>query len=454
MTQQAPVPRSGPGRGRPRRAASATALAFALLAAAASGVRAQDPAQTGTAPQAPPANPAAPASPGDQPPAVPPPAPAAPVQPFPFYEPKSGAGWTFTPSLGFSGTYDDNVTLFGQGSNTATDYETGINPAAEMTYASPRAVIGGLYNGSFLLYRQLSELNSFDQRGWMQASYRVTRQVTLYAHSGLAVAPTTDAVMLSGVPFLRIGSRLFQVDGGGSVVVGPHTTLTAGYVFDRVTFDNSSPYSALLQGGYDQGVTASLTHQVNARIAIGGTYDGRRAYVANDTQEFNIQNAAGTVSVVLSPDLRIRGALGVARLTDNVGFAPPRTGPSWQLGFTRSGLHATVDAAYMRSYVPSFGIGGTVQNEEFDASLHMPLARNRLFWEGSLSYRSNASLVDNSPSLKSVWIVSTVGYAVQRWVRIEGFYARSQQDSQLAGGRIDRNQIGFQIVTSKPLRIQ
>jgi hypothetical protein len=55
--------------------------------------------------------------------------------------------------------------------------------------------------------------------------------------------------------------------------------------------------------------------------------------------------------------------------------------------------------------------------------------------------------------LRSLRTFSSFGWLVQRWVRIEGFYSRLSQSSLIAGGRLDRNRIGIQIVTSKPMRI-
>jgi len=39
-------------------------------------------------------------------------------------------------------------------------------------------------------------------------------------------------------------------------------------------------------------------------------------------------------------------------------------------------------------------------------------------------------------------------------VRIEAFYARVQQSTLRPGGDVDRNRVGIQIVTSKPMRMQ
>jgi len=108
----------------------------------------------------------------------------------------------------------------------------------------------------------------------------------------------------------------------------------------------------------------------------------------------------------------------------------------------------------LRSFVPSFGIGGTVQNEEFNAGLTVPAARNRLYWRGGLSWRQNESLTPGVAPLRSLWLETSIGYSLQRWLRVEGYYSRDRQDSQLAGGRVDRNRVGVQIVSVTSMRLR
>jgi hypothetical protein len=61
--------------------------------------------------------------------------------------------------------------------------------------------------------------------------------------------------------------------------------------------------------------------------------------------------------------------------------------------------------------------------------------------------------VDQLP-LRSLRTHTTIGWEPQPWVRLEMFYVLVQQTSLRAGGFIDRSRVGFQIVTSKPMRIQ
>jgi hypothetical protein len=114
----------------------------------------------------------------------------------------------------------------------------------------------------------------------------------------------------------------------------------------------------------------------------------------------------------------------------------------------------TASAGYIRSYVPAFGVGGTVQNQELNADVHMPVARNRAYVQVGLSWRRNEPLTPGELDLRSLWFQATAGYSVARWFRLEGYYWRTQQDSQQAGGRMNRNRVGIQAVTSLPMRIK
>jgi hypothetical protein len=51
-------------------------------------------------------------------------------------------------------------------------------------------------------------------------------------------------------------------------------------------------------------------------------------------------------------------------------------------------------------------------------------------------------------------IRTTVGYSATRYLRVEGFYAFTRQDSRVAGGKVNRNRAGAQVVISQPMRIQ
>jgi hypothetical protein len=111
----------------------------------------------------------------------------------------------------------------------------------------------------------------------------------------------------------------------------------------------------------------------------------------------------------------------------------------------------------MRSYIPSFGFGGTIQNEEVGAGYRTNVFGSRRWYlDNSAVFRNDTPLVSTGLQLplRSLRTYSILGWEAQRWVRIEGFYARVQQTSLRPGGELSRNRIGFQIVTSKPMRVQ
>ena len=85
-------------------------------------------------------------------------------------EPVARAGWTFTPSFGFSGTYDDNVTLAGQtgfeppnDTSTNDDLISIYTPQADVTFLGRRTRLNAGYSGSLLDYRTFSIFNRWDQ---------------------------------------------------------------------------------------------------------------------------------------------------------------------------------------------------------------------------------------------------------------------------------------------------
>jgi hypothetical protein len=134
-------------------------------------------------------------------------------------------------------------------------------------------------------------------------------------------------------------------------------------------------------------------------------------------------------------------------------FSAAQTGPAWRLGLTRQLRAAAIDLLYNRSFVPSYGFGGTTQNEEATARLRVPFGR-RVYSTSALSWRRNEPLITGDLPLSSYWIEGTVGYAATPWVRLEAFYSGTQQTIDRPGGTLNRNRIGFQVTTAKPVRVQ
>ena len=113
-----------------------------------------------------------------------------------------------------------------------------------------------------------------------------------------------------------------------------------------------------------------------------------------------------------------------------------------------------MSVAYQRLFVPSFGFGGTFQNEALTGAVHVPFASNRMYLEGSLAWFDNDPLEQVQPSLRTWWFSGTGGYRATRWLHVEVYVNRNAQDSQVPGGNIRRTDIGFRLVITKPMRIR
>jgi hypothetical protein len=148
----------------------------------------------------------------------------------------------------------------------------------------------------------------------------------------------------------------------------------------------------------------------------------------------------------------VSGAIGVARL-DAAALGPPKTGPSWRVGISHDLGRSLVELLLYRSFVPSWSFGGTTQNEEATAKIRIPLSR-RLYTSALVSWRNEDPLIEVTPPLKSVWIQGTVGYAAASWMRFEGYYLGTRQTVVAPDALLAHDQIGFQIIASKPVRLR
>src|SRR6202008_85647 len=70
--------------------------------------------------------------------------------------PAAAPGWSFTPTLAYSGSWDDKPLILGEG-DAKGDYTTSITPEGVLDYSGRRTHLSAGYAGSFLLYRQFND---------------------------------------------------------------------------------------------------------------------------------------------------------------------------------------------------------------------------------------------------------------------------------------------------------
>jgi hypothetical protein len=159
------------------------------------------------------------------------------AQPATEEVPRQPPGWVFTPSVGFGGTWDDNLLLASEGDPRLKDYGTPVDSGLTLAYRGRRLNLSGSYGGSFVMYRTYDEVNSASQRARVYLEHRATSRLKVFAEENYIDAPSTDALNLAGVPFYRTGSRTNEAGGGIEALLARHTTLVAGYVLRSVAFD-------------------------------------------------------------------------------------------------------------------------------------------------------------------------------------------------------------------------
>src|SRR5262249_59739690 len=124
--------------------------------------------------------------------------------------PEAVPGWSVTPAISYSGAYDDNVLVRGEGDLPAKDFLSTVNPGVSLDFNGRRGQLSAAYDGAFQLYRELSTLNSYDQFGSVFARRLLAPHVAVFARSYAASVPTTELVAFVGLPFIRNGSRIFD----------------------------------------------------------------------------------------------------------------------------------------------------------------------------------------------------------------------------------------------------
>ena len=368
------------------------------------------------------------------------------------------SGWVFTPAIGFGETYDDNISLFGvsSGASTSDDVVQTWQPAADLHYAGRHTEFGLGYSGSFLNYQTFSALNRWSQHGRLLFKRQETARLKWSGHANVMAVPSTDFVDVGGVPFRRTGA--VTSDGRGSVeyAFNGRDSIVVQGAFQTIHFQEPLTVDNILHGGHIYEGSGGWRHRLTGRLALGTDYSFRRALVVGSGAPFDLHSIESGVSYEFSPLWTAESSAGIVYMAANE-VAQSRLGPAWRFALERHREARTFRIEYLRSYMPSFGFGGSVRDEEVSLALHTPLFHSRHFYtEHRASYRDDEPLTPEFQQLplRSLRTHSLIGWAPQNWVRIEAFYARTQQTNRLALGQLYRNRFGFQIVTSKPMRMQ
>jgi hypothetical protein len=380
-------------------------------------------------------------------------APAAAQQDMSAEVPSRTPGWSVTPGFTFGTVFDSNVALASAPADTKrtqSDRMLLAEPFGQLEYFSPRTEFSSGYQGYLRRYADVSQLNSFDQRGYLSLRRLVTRRLTFFLRESYANVPTTDEVELNGVPFTRTGSQMNAVATGVDARLTKYTDFAFRYDNTWVSFDRAGSF---LSGGWVNGGRAEVSRRLNDRLSVGGEYGARFADLNDGTHQVTFQDMGGTLHYGLGTRTSLAVAGGWSFLNDKL-LNERRNGAYVRGEITHETERATVGASFERMFVPSFGFGGSNQSEQLRGFVRMPFNRSRIYYQGSAAWRRSNPFIANELELDTYWVRSTLGYSVSRWLRFEAFHAFTRQDSQVTGGEINRQRAGAQIVVSQPVRIQ
>ena len=374
------------------------------------------------------------------------------------------AGWTFTPTIGVAETYDTNVTLLNQFNTGTEDYVATVFPAADLHFTGKHSMVDMSYTGSFLDYRRFPDLNRWDQRAKFEVRRHETSRFAWFAQGAAAVLPTTDLIDLGGIPYRKNGATTADARGGVEYAVDARDSLSHSLNYQIVSFDRPADAVDILRGGRILELANTYRRKINARLAIGADYSYRRAIVTGDEEAFTFHTTEAAVDYELSSVWSLRGGAGAVYL-EKTSLSNARTGPAFRASLERHHAGTTFHIGYLHTFIPSFGFGGTVESQDVGVGFRTPLFHARhVYIDSSAVFRDNQPLtgiisdpltgvVEQLP-LRSLRMHTILGWEPQPWMRLEAFYSMVQQTSLRAGGYIDRNRIGFQVVTSKPMRMQ
>jgi len=268
--------------------------------------------------------------------------------------------------------------------------------------------------------------------------------------------PSTETLEYNGIPYVHTGAVTFDARGGATYKIDARNSVTSAVQYQHVTFDvQGDVYRRYLRGGWAATSTNNYRRRLDERLSLGADYVFVRSQVRDDLDLADTHTIQAALDYTLSSRWQFSGAAGIAVLAATA-VTPGQTAPAFHAAVDRNDRGRRLHLAYMQGVLPAFGLGGSQNTKEATVSYFTPLfGSRRFFTDNSASYRDSTPVVPivDALQLRSLRTFSTIGWAPQRWVRVEGFYTHLSQSSLIAGGRLDRNRIGFQIVTSKPMRI-
>jgi len=365
------------------------------------------------------------------------------------------AGWTFVPGVTLGTMYDSNVLV-----TTSIAPETGqppsdtlftVDPTGTLRYHGRRTQFDAGYHGQFRRYTDFNGLNRFVQSASASLERRATKRLTISGQNSYESVPTTDEVDLTGVPFTRAGVQTDRLGLNAAMRLTEFTDATVRYEFNSVNFDRQAPE---LTGGVVNGIHFDTTHRLNDRVKAGGEGSYRLANMdVEGGRQLRFVELGGVIGYELSEFTHVSLSGGAAHLSDELRNIS-RTGPYVRGSISHLAGGAAFGASYERSFVPSFGFGGSTRSQQVRGWIDLPPIGRRLYVQASGSWRKTDPFEAQDVKRDNYLLKTTAGYAIARTIRAQGYYAFSSYTAVLTDIQVNRNRIGAELVLFQPMRIR
>lgn len=359
-------------------------------------------------------------------------------------------GLTFTPGISLAGVWDSNVAVAAPSGRADSDNLFVIEPFGQLELVSPRTQLVAAYKGYVRRYVEVDALNGYDQRGFFSLRRLATKTLTLFVNNEFADVPSTDEVELNGLPFTRTGSKSNRLAAGAEARLTKYTDLNVRYENTWVKFDRDT---VSLNDGWINSLETDVRRRLSERVSVGAEYGIRRADLDQGQRTIWFHDMGGLVSYAMGPQTRLAVAAGYSFLDDSF-LERDRRGPYVRGELTHDVERATLGVSVEKSFVPSFGFGGSSDSQEVRGYVQMPLNQSRLYIQSNALWRRTNPLQIEELALDTIQASNTLGYSLVRWLRLEAFHVFTRQDSRVTGGEVNRQRAGLQLVVSQPMRIR
>src|SRR3954471_13052354 len=103
------------------------------------------------------------------------------AQPAPWAPERLTPGWVFTPSAVLGVLHDSNVTLRAVNEPITAEVVALVNPRGEIDFNGRRTHFNAGYSGALEAYRELSELNRYEQKGRLELRHQPRPHLQLFS---------------------------------------------------------------------------------------------------------------------------------------------------------------------------------------------------------------------------------------------------------------------------------